>query len=90
MGEAVEQMSNRLEAFSLGMDRAAIDCAIRAAEELTAQRDGLLVALRDLELGANTVAACYDRLPNNFAAALADLKRYAVRARAAIATVGAV
>lgn len=64
------------------------DNAIARELELTAQRDGLLVALRDLELGANTVVCCYDRNPGNFAAALADLKRYAVRARAAITTVG--
>jgi len=52
---------------------------------LIAAAPDLLEALRDLELGANTVAACYDRNPGNFAAALADLKRYADAARAAIA-----
>lgn len=55
-------------------------------DHLLTQRDGLLEALRDLELGANTVVGCYDRNPGNFAAALADVKRYANQARAAIAT----
>lgn len=48
MAAEVEQMHNRLEAFSLGMDRTAIGCAIKAAEELTEQRDVLLAALRDI------------------------------------------
>jgi hypothetical protein len=45
----------------------------------------VLEALRNLELGANTVAACYSRNPGNFAAALRDLSEYAETARAAIA-----
>lgn len=55
---------------------------------LKEQRDGLLEALRNLELGANTVNACYTRNPGNFAAALRDLHEYADAARAAIAKAG--
>ena len=45
----------------------------------------LLQALRDLELAANTVEACYTRNPANFALALRDLGISANVARAAIA-----
>ena len=60
----------------------------RGLHPVAAEPGALMVALRDLELGANTVVGCYDRNPGNFAAALADLKRYATQARAAIAAVG--
>lgn len=56
-----------------------------SVEELTAQRDALLGALRDLELSASTVVASYERNPGNFAAALLDLKGDAAKARTAIA-----
>lgn len=36
---------NRLEAFADGLDKAALDCAIKAAEEAIKQRDDLLAAL---------------------------------------------
>ena len=35
----VETMHNRLEAFSERLDKAALDCAIKAAEEAIRQRD---------------------------------------------------
>lgn len=49
------------------------------------QRNELLEALKNLELGANTVDACYTRNPGNFASALCDLREYASQARSAIA-----
>jgi hypothetical protein len=45
----------------------------------------LLEALRRLEVSANTVAYCYEKRPENFAAALVDLADNAAAARAAIA-----
>jgi len=42
-------------------------------------------ALRNLELGANTIDRCYSHRPENFAAALRDLREYAELARAALA-----
>ena len=36
---------NRLEAFADGLDKAALDCAIKAAEEAIKQRDELLAAI---------------------------------------------
>lgn len=64
------------------------DCRYAAAElalEAAAINEELLSALRGLELGANTVNACYSRNPGNFAAALIDLAEYAEQARVAIA-----
>lgn len=52
---------------------------------LLAASGDLLKALRDIEVGANTVDGCYSRNPGNFAAALRDLREYAEAARAAIA-----
>ena len=56
-----------------------------ANASLIAAAPALLKALRDLEMGANTVDACYTRNPGNFAGALRDLREYAEKARAAIA-----
>lgn len=56
-----------------------------ANARLIAAAPELLEALRNLELGANTVEACYTRNPGNFASALRDLREYSELARAAIA-----
>lgn len=56
-----------------------------ANARLIAAAPDLLEALRNLELGANTVNACYTRNPGNFAATLRDLREYAAAARAVIA-----
>jgi hypothetical protein len=55
-----------------------------ANASLIAAAPELLEAMRALEVGANTVDACYSRNPGNFAAALQDLREYASQARAAI------
>lgn len=55
------------------------------ARELERSHAELVAALKNLELGANTVDACYSRNPGNFAAALRDLREYAEAARAALA-----
>lgn len=52
---------------------------------LIAAAPDLLKALRDIEVGANTVDGCYSRNPGNFAAALRDLREYAEAARRTIA-----
>lgn len=57
----------------------------RANGLLVAAAPDLLKALRDIEVGANTVDGCYSRNPGNFAAALRDLREYAEAARVAIA-----
>jgi hypothetical protein len=51
---------------------------------LIAASPDLLAALRDLEIGANTVDYCYWRHPHKFSAALRDLREYAEKARSAI------
>ena len=56
-----------------------------ANARLIAAAPDLLAALRQIEVGANTVDSCYRRNPGNFAAALCGLKEYADAARAAIA-----
>ena len=48
MAEEVAAMHNRLEAFSSRLDVAAMDCAIKAAEEAIKQRDVLLAALEQI------------------------------------------
>ncbi len=52
---------------------------------LIAAAPDLLKALNSLEVSANTVRACYDRRPENFAMALQQLKDDAQLARAALA-----
>lgn len=52
---------------------------------LRAERDALADALRRLEVSANTVAYCYEKRAENFAAALRDMEADAEAARAALA-----
>jgi hypothetical protein len=56
--------------------------------ELRASRDELLSALHALEVAANTVAYCYEKRPENFAAALRDMQEAADAARAISAATG--
>ena len=56
-----------------------------ANARLIAAAPDLLAALSDLEIAANTVAACYARNPGSFSAALSDLGESAEKAREAIA-----
>lgn len=48
-------------------------------------RDELLLALRNLEISANTVSYCYDKRPENFARSLRSLQDDAEHARTLIA-----
>lgn len=50
---------NRLEAFADGLDKAALDCAIKAAEEAIKQRDDLLAALTDVVGAFGTAGLAY-------------------------------
>lgn len=56
-------------------------------EKLSRQISEMLVALKDLELSANSVQYCFDRRPENFGVALTQLEADAKRAREVIATV---
>jgi hypothetical protein len=55
---------------------------------LRASRDELAKALHALEVAANTVAYCYEKRPENFAAALRDMQEAADAARAISAATG--
>lgn len=62
-----------------------LDMALRKLDEVTAQRDELLLVLKDLEVASNTVSGCYTRNPANFASALNMMDDAAETARTAIA-----
>lgn len=76
MAEEVLSMHNRLEAFADGLDREALDCAIKTTEEAIKQRDELLEKLE----GLCSLAECRPGYLHQYKAAVNE-------ARAAIASV---
>lgn len=54
----------------------------KANAQLIASAPKLLQALRDLTVAANTVAYCYEKVPGNFASALARMQECAAEATA--------
>ena len=78
----IERHKQQRDELKTAWANAAADLAIMKLE-----RDELLSASRRLEVSANTVAYCYERVPQNFASALMDLSSDAELVREAIAKV---
>jgi hypothetical protein len=82
--EAERYLFSAYQALKDSIDRLQTEAYAEGRKDEREAWAPVLAALRDLELGANTVDACYTRNPGNFAAALRDLRDYAEKARTAI------